>query len=103
MVKARLEQQKIRNLLFGASPVALCDLCGSEFPKELLVAAHIKRRSVCSGEEKRDHAHNILALCRFGCDELFERGFIVVKNGRVPDGPTLAATGAVARRVSFLR
>lgn len=102
-VKSRLEQQKIRSLLFGAASIGLCDLCGSEFPKELLIAAHIKRRSACSNEEKRDHARNILSLCRFGCDELFERGFVVVKNGRVADGPNPSVTDVVSRRVSFLR
>jgi len=103
VVNSRLEQQKIRTLLFGNAPLGRCDICASEFPKELLVAAHIKRRSACSNEEKRDHTQNILSLCKFGCDELFERGFIVVKNGRVADGPTVATTDVVVRRVSFLR
>ena len=45
---------------------------------ELLVASHIKRRSECSRGEKKDYRNNVLAMCRCGCDELFELGYIVV-------------------------
>lgn len=45
---------------------------------ELLVASHIKRRSECSRGQKKDYRNNALAMCRCGCDELFELGYIVV-------------------------
>jgi hypothetical protein len=48
------------------------------FPVDLLVAAHIKRRSLCSETERRD-LHNVAMLaCKFGCDALFEEGYWLV-------------------------
>jgi len=74
----RREQSLLRRFLFGMSSEGHCCICGQMFPIQLLVAAHIKRRSECSRGEKRDYVNNTVAMCRFGCDELFERGYIVV-------------------------
>ena len=46
----------------------------------LLVAAHIKKRSYCTDEEKRDLSNIGMLNCKFGCDELYERGFISVSD-----------------------
>lgn len=73
---SRVEQALIRRYLMGGE--SRCDLCGREFPAELLVAAHIRRRSLCTEEERRDVHNNVMLACRFGCDELFERGWVVV-------------------------
>jgi hypothetical protein len=73
----RVEQSYLRRALFSG-PVAACDLCGRDFEVEFLVAAHIKKRAVCSDSERRDVAHVVMSACRFGCDELFERGYISV-------------------------
>lgn len=73
----RVEQCYLRRVLF-ISPIAPCDLCGREFEVEFLVAAHIKKRAECSDPERRDVAHVVMSACRFGCDELFERGYISV-------------------------
>ena len=44
----------------------------------LLVAAHIKKRSHCTDHEKRDIANIGMLNCKFGCDELYERGFVSI-------------------------
>lgn len=75
----RVEQSYLRRALFGG-PIAPCDLCGREFEVEFLVAAHIKKRAECSDPERRDIAHVVISACRFGCDELFERGYISVED-----------------------
>jgi hypothetical protein len=52
-------------------------------PIRFLVAAHIKKRSECTNEEKRDFENVVAAMCSFGCDELFERGVIVVSDEKI--------------------
>ena len=76
----RVEQAYLRRMLFPA-PDAECDLCGRRFEVEFLVAAHIKRRASCTGSERRDVAHVVMSACKFGCDELFERGYVTVTDG----------------------
>lgn len=76
--RQRTEQNRLRTALFADRTAASCDLCGREFPVELLVAAHIKQRSQCSNLERQDIANVVMSACRFGCDELFERGYISV-------------------------
>lgn len=73
----RVEQSYLRKTLFTGSTAA-CDLCGRAFEVEFLVAAHIKRRADCEDQEKRDVTHVVMSACRFGCDELYERGYIAV-------------------------
>lgn len=49
----------------------------------LLVAAHVNRRADCSNAEKLDAKANVVPTCKFGGDDLFERGYIAVVNGTV--------------------
>jgi hypothetical protein len=93
----RTEQAFLRNRLLGNRRTANCEICGRLFPVEYIVAAHIKRRSACSDEERRDDRRNVVAMCKFGCDQLFERGIIAVVSGRVvPHGErSTAVTPAV--------
>ncbi|WP_152659513.1 hypothetical protein [Demequina salsinemoris] len=93
IVQARAEQGQLRKYLLSGAD-AVCDLCVRTFPSELLVAAHIKPRSECSDDEKRDFENVAMVACRFGCDELFERGFVSVDAGGtavlsddLPSGP----------------
>lgn len=79
----RKEQDKLRKYLLGAKEVGNCGICGEQFPVDFLVAAHIKKRSSCTLEEKRDIKHIAIPMCKFGCDELFERGYISVLDGKV--------------------
>jgi hypothetical protein len=85
---SRTEQRALREFLIDETTEAQCDLCGMTYPVGFLVAAHIKKRSECSDEEKRDIPANAMLACRFGCDELFERGYIGVSD----DGAILITT-----------
>lgn len=80
---ARAEQGFLRKSLFGDNRYARCCICGESYPVELMVAAHIKKRSECSEEEKRDYKCIVAPMCKLGCDELYERGFISVSDGLV--------------------
>lgn len=75
-VKVRREQAQLRSLLAEGRETAPCALCGHEFPMELLVAAHIKKRSLCSDDERRDLRHVAMLACALGCDALYEAGWI---------------------------
>jgi hypothetical protein len=84
----------LRGLLYQERDRARCSLCGREFPVELMVAAHIKPRSECTPEERRDAECIAFAACLLGCDALYERGFVSVgRDGRVV---TATATGLPA-------
>jgi hypothetical protein len=50
------------------------------YPVSYLVTAHIKKRSYCNPREKRD-INIVMPMCKLGCDELFEKGYISVQNG----------------------
>lgn len=76
-VKARIESAIFRRLLFGKAALATCDLCGKDLPSTIQVAAHIKTRSSCTDDERRDR-HVVMRACKLGCDELFEKGLIIV-------------------------
>ena len=80
---ARREQGFLRKHLFGNRKVEQCAICGKEYPVSFLVAAHIKKRARCTLEEQKDYRHIVMPMCKFGCDELYERGYIGVRNGRV--------------------
>lgn len=79
--KKRLEQAYLKTLLFGNKAIDSCACCGNEYPVSYLVTAHIKKRSHCSTQERKDK-NIVFPMCKFGCDELFERGYISVSNGK---------------------
>lgn len=77
IVSVRAEQRFLRNQqlrLWGSC----CALCGRRFPEELLVAAHIKPRWACSENERMDSLNVSMLACLFGCDALFELGYVVI-------------------------
>jgi len=76
--RVRREQRLLREALglgIGSHP---CSLCGRTYPDRLLIAAHIKKRSKCTYEEKTDIPAIAMIACAFGCDALFEHGYVVV-------------------------
>ena len=74
--KARREQRKLRKILLEAG--SACAICGRELDESLLVAAHIKARTHCDDDERRD-LHNVAMLaCRLGCDAAYEEGLLYV-------------------------
>lgn len=74
----RGEQAQLRRVLFGSATEAQCALCGDIYPVRFLWAAHIKKRAVCTDDERRDLQHIAMPACLFGCDALFESGYISV-------------------------
>jgi len=79
----RKEQSRIRRLLFKNKPTGICSICNKEYPVKFLWAAHIKKRAKCSLDEKRDTRNIAAPMCKFGCDELYEKGYIGVEEGNV--------------------
>jgi hypothetical protein len=80
----RTEQGHARERLLKGRQIAECLLCGRSTSKDFLVAGHIKRRAACTDEEKRDLDNVVMLCCKFGCDEMYERGFLgVEKDGKI--------------------
>ena len=79
----RKEQAMGRKRLLKGKTSGICQLCGREMKSEFLIAAHIKRRSECKDHEKRDLDGVMMLACKFGCDFLFEVGFIGVNAGKL--------------------
>lgn len=80
--KARMEQPIFRGWLFKKKKYATCGICHIKYPVAFLHAAHIKKRSECSHKE-RTTLDIVMPMCRLGCDDLYERGYISVKDGKV--------------------
>jgi len=81
--KSRKEQSFLRAHLANNSLTGKCILCESQYPIEMLVAAHIKKRANCTIEEKLDFDNVAALMCKVGCDDLYEKGYVVVKDGVV--------------------
>lgn len=82
MVMGRREQQVLSEYLFGNRIFDSCGICNQKLPVSFLVTAHIKKRTICSHEE-RINPYIVMPMCRLGCDELYEQGYIGVKDGVV--------------------
>lgn len=83
---ARAEQAELRKRLL--SHHHRCALCGRLLPPEFLVAAHIKKRSLCTDSERRDLDNIAMLACSFGCDIGYELGVLVVNGyGKVELNP----------------
>ncbi|MCZ7382893.1 MAG: hypothetical protein O8C64_15160 [Candidatus Methanoperedens sp.] len=82
-VLIRKEQSFLRKFLFTNKKFSTCGICGKEFPVELLVAAHIKKRAECSADEKLDYKNIVMPMCKLGCDALYENGYITVIDGKI--------------------
>jgi len=100
--KNRKEQKLLRSLLLSSSDIGKCAICGGLFPAELLVAAHIKKRAMCTLEERQDIENVAELMCKLGCDDLFEKGYIVVEGDVVVVNGEKSATEAVEKYVSAL-
>ncbi|MER5381777.1 hypothetical protein ABT040_16060 [Streptomyces sp. NPDC002688] len=70
--QAALKRRLVKN---GAGQ---CALCGRNLPAAFLIAAHIKKRALCSDEEKRDLANIAMLACTLGCDAVYEHGYVTV-------------------------
>lgn len=105
----RREQYKLRSFLIKLSDSILlgsnkrackCLICNRYFPTDLLIAAHVKKRSDCSAEERRDF-ENIAMLQCGGCERLFENGYIVIDDqGNIVRNDNYDVSEDVLRKIS---
>lgn len=79
----RKEQQKARKRLLKGKTIGACLICGKSMSAEFLIAAHIKKRSECRDDEKRDLDGVMMLACKFGCDYLYEAGYLGVEKGAI--------------------
>lgn len=100
--KLRLEQGRLRAFLLNGRRTAPCSLCAKELPTRLLIAGHIKPRSICTEDERRNLSAVAMLVCNLGCDALFEWGYIVVRpDGHVYRGRT-SETASLDQEISSL-
>lgn len=76
---SRKEQVILRGILFKDKNEAQCSICHKNLPVNLMVAAHIKPRSKCNLNERKD-SNIVMPVCKVGCDDYFEKGYITVDN-----------------------
>ena len=81
--KIRLEQDIFTEFLFNDCSNSKCAICARSYPNSIMVAGHIKKRSLSTDIERRN-LNNVMPICKMGCDDLFERGYIYInKKGRI--------------------
>ena len=75
--QSRKEQGSLRGILFKGASEAKCAICHRTFPTDIMVAAHIKPRSKCSTQERKN-PNVVMPVCKVGCDDFFEKGYLLV-------------------------
>ena len=93
-VEQRPEQRILRDWLFENKEDERCAICGKRFRVDALVAAHKKKRADCNGVEKRD-PRIVMPACVFGCDYVYERRHVVVRDGIIARGTVATSDDAV--------
>lgn len=102
-VRQRREQQQLRAALLLGRTEAECALCGEKYPARFLWASHIKKRAAATDQEARDIPRVAMLACVFGCDALFEDGYVSVENGTIVGATSVAGSTAIGRRIGQLR
>ncbi|MDM7891412.1 hypothetical protein [Curtobacterium caseinilyticum] len=98
---ARVEQAELRRHLLRSRSEAPCAVCRRVLPASLLVAAHVLPRTLLTDSERMDFEHVAVLMCVLGCDALYERGYLTVRDKQVKIGRP-ADTPAVADSVGAL-
>lgn len=98
--RQRREQHRLRAALIRGREHASCALCGETYPVRFLWASHIKKRAAASENEIRDLQRIAMLACIFGCDALFEDGYLSVHNGRVVGTDAVDSNSAIGRRIN---
>ena len=80
--QSRKEQGILRGILFKGVSEVKCAICHRTFPTDLMVAAHIKPRSKCSTQERKN-PNVVMPVCKVGCDDFFEKGYLIVNRSGV--------------------
>ena len=83
--KTRKEQTILQKWLFEGKDQEDCAICGRRYTVQALVAAHKKKRRDCNRAERLD-PYIVMPVCVFGCDFLYEKRHVVVKDGVVTSG-----------------
>ncbi len=78
--QSRKEQSILRGIPFKGVAETECAICHRTLPTDLMVAAHIKPRSKCSTSERKN-PNVVMPVCKVGCDDFFEKGYIIVNSG----------------------
>ena len=78
----RLEQGYLRRHLFSRKKIDSCGICNTEYPVEFLSVANTKKCFKCAQDVKLD-LNVVIPMCKFGCDEIYERGYIFVEDRNV--------------------
>lgn len=100
--RGRKEQPFLRKYLFKNEKEGVCGICGKRYPVTLLVAAHIKKRSKCSRDEKLDYQNIVMPMCKFGCDDLFEKCYIAIRDGNVVRNTRKVFTPDLLEKVALI-
>jgi len=90
----RFEQYLLRSILFFGKRECACAICGRNFPVGFLVAAHIHKRSQCTDVQRKD-PNIVFPACKFGCDTLFEKGFLYIDEAGLVSTNVIKGLGEV--------
>ncbi|AEI12059.1 hypothetical protein [Cellulomonas gilvus] len=100
--KQRREQRRLRQVLLAGRADASCSLCGETYPARFLWASHIKRRSAATPDELRDLGRIAMLACVFGCDALFEDGYVTVRDGVIAGTSVAGGPSAIGHRIAAI-
>lgn len=89
----RKEHGLLQDWLFAGKKEQCCAMCGRTFSVGALVTAHKKRRADCVAAERLD-PHIVMPLCTFGCDYLYERGYVYFDDFTIVANQDMAAATA---------
>lgn len=81
---SRIEQGILTEWLFDGKTKEICAICRRLYSVASLVTAHKKKRSDCSANERID-PYIVMPLCLFGCDYLYEKGYLYIREGTVTE------------------
>lgn len=98
---ARVEQAELRRRLLRSRNEAPCVVCHRVLPAHLLVAGHVLPRNQLTDAERMDFESVAVLMCVLGCDALYERGYLTVKDRLVHAGRP-AGSQAVAESIEAL-
>lgn len=100
---SRKEQSYLRKILFHDKVEYRCGICGRMYPVDLLITAHIKKRSECTKEERLDAKNIVMPMCKFGCDDLYEKGYLLVEKGIITPNKNKRMTGCVEEYIDNIK
>jgi len=98
----RVEQSLLRNYLIQNEEEVECGICKKTYPVIFIWCSHIKKRSECTLEEKLDIKNIVMPMCKFGCDDLYEKKYIYINDGFVKFNESIETNIAIRKKISEL-